>query len=72
MDALTTSHSSTTIQDMIMFIYSFMFEALGYFLRYLVEIENKIGKSMKTLRADCRQEHLSDQFKELLEQKGIV
>ena len=47
-------------------------EALECFRRYLIEVENQLDKSVKALRTDRGREYLSDQFRELCEEKGIV
>jgi len=47
-------------------------EALGYFQLHLAEAEKTSSKSVKTLRTDYGREYLSDQIKELCEQREIV
>ncbi|XP_020112140.1 uncharacterized protein LOC109726761 [Ananas comosus] len=46
-------------------------EALDYFKRFLVEVENQTERTLKVLRTDRGREYLSDQFIELCEKKGI-
>jgi transposase InsO family protein len=46
-------------------------EALNCFRRYMILVENQLDKSIKALRTDCGREYLSEQFKELCEEKGI-
>jgi len=38
-------------------------EALGYYQRYLDEVENKLIKSVKILKTDRGREYLINQFK---------
>src|SRR5436190_22390001 len=47
-------------------------EALRCFEAYLNEVENKLERKVKTLRTDRGREYLSEQFKELCSEKGIV
>jgi hypothetical protein len=47
------------------------YEALDCFQRFVVEVENQHEKSLKALRTNRRHEYLSDQFKDLCEEKGI-
>jgi transposase InsO family protein len=47
------------------------YEALDCFKRFVVEVENQHEKSLKALRTDLGREYLSDQFKDLCEEKGI-
>ena len=47
------------------------YEALDCFKRFVAEVENQHEKSLKTLRTDHGHEYLSDQFKDLCEEKGI-
>src|SRR5438045_8141928 len=47
-------------------------EALKCFEAYLNEVENKLERKVKTLRTDRGREYLSQQFKELCSEKGIV
>ena len=46
-------------------------EALNCFRRYMILVENQLDKSIKALRTDRGREYLSEQFKELCEEKGI-
>ena len=47
------------------------YEALDCFNRFVAKVENQHEKSLKTLRTNHRREYLSDQFKDLCEEKGI-
>ena len=47
-------------------------EALRCFEAYLNEVENKLERKVKTLRKDRGREYLSEQFKELCSERGIV
>ena len=47
-------------------------ETLDCFKRFLVEVENKHEKGLKTFRTDRGRKYLSDQFKELCVEKGIL
>uniref|UniRef100_A0A2N9EKE5 Integrase catalytic domain-containing protein n=1 Tax=Fagus sylvatica TaxID=28930 RepID=A0A2N9EKE5_FAGSY len=47
------------------------YEALDCFKRFVAEVENQHEKSLKALRTDRGREYLSDQFKDLCEEKGI-
>jgi transposase InsO family protein len=47
------------------------YEALDCFKRFVAEVENQHEKSLKALRTDHGREYLSDQFKDLCEEKGI-
>src|SRR4051812_14444940 len=47
-------------------------EALKCFEAYLNEVENKLERKVKTLRTDRGREYLSEQFKELCSERGIV
>ena len=47
-------------------------EALDYFKRFVVEVENKHEKGLRTLRTNRGREYLSYQFKEFCEEKGIL
>ena len=46
-------------------------EALDCFRRYLNLVENQLDQTIKTLRTDRGREYLSDQFKDLCDEKGI-
>jgi len=54
------------------YLISLKFEVLRCIQRYLIEVENRLSKSVKTLRTHYGREYMSDQFKELCEQKGII
>ena len=47
-------------------------EALECFRRYVTLVENQLDKTIKCLRTDRGGEYLSEQFKELCDEKGIV
>uniref|UniRef100_A0A2N9HPJ0 Integrase catalytic domain-containing protein n=1 Tax=Fagus sylvatica TaxID=28930 RepID=A0A2N9HPJ0_FAGSY len=47
------------------------YEALDCFKRFVAEVENQHEKSLKALQTDRGREYLSDQFKDLCEEKGI-
>ena len=47
-------------------------EALERFKEFKNEVQNQLGKSIKTLRSDRGGEYLSQDFDELLEEWGIV
>uniref|UniRef100_A0A2N9H4X0 Integrase catalytic domain-containing protein n=1 Tax=Fagus sylvatica TaxID=28930 RepID=A0A2N9H4X0_FAGSY len=47
------------------------YEALDCFKRFVAEVKNQHEKSLKALRTDRGREYLSDQFKDLCEEKGI-
>ena len=47
-------------------------EALDYFRRYMILVENQLDKSIKALRTNRESEYLSEQFKELCDEKGIM
>ena len=47
------------------------YEVLDCFKRFVLEVENQHEKSIKTLQTDCEREYLSDQFKDLCEEKWI-
>ena len=47
-------------------------EALDCFRRYMRLVENQLDKSIKALRTDRGHEYLSEQFKELCDEKGIA
>ena len=47
-------------------------EALDCFRRYMRLVENQLDKSIKALRTNRGREYLSEQFKELCDEKGIA
>ena len=47
-------------------------DALNYFKRFLTMVENQLDQIVKTLRTDRGRQYLSDQFKRLCYEKGIV
>ena len=54
------------------YLISHKYEALDCFIKYLNEVENQLDKKVKVLRTDRGGEYLSDQFKKLCEEKGII
>ena len=54
------------------YLISHKYEALDCFIKYLNEVENQLDKKVKVLRTDRGKEYLSDQFKKLCEEKGII
>jgi transposase InsO family protein len=54
------------------YLISHKFEALDCFRRYVSLVENQLDKSIKALRTDRGREYLSEQFKELCDEKGIM
>ncbi|OMO92476.1 hypothetical protein CCACVL1_06836 [Corchorus capsularis] len=47
-------------------------EALNCFRLYVALVENQLGQSIKVLRTDRGREYLSEKFKELCDEKGIL
>ena len=47
-------------------------KALDCFIRYLNKVENQLEHKVKTLRTDHGGEYLSDQFKTMCNEKGII
>ncbi|CAL2238709.1 unnamed protein product [Prunus armeniaca] len=70
-----TSYLLTFIDDYTRYGYIYLiahrYEALDCFKRFIAEVENQTEKSLKALRTDSEREYLSEQFKELCENKGI-
>ena len=70
------SYFITFIDDYSRFGYVYLIshksEALYCFRRFVHDVENQMDKSLKTLRTDRGREYLSDQFRSLCEEKGIV
>ena len=54
------------------YLISHKFEALDCFRRYVSLVENQLDNSIKALRTDRGREYLSEQFKELYDEKGIM
>ena len=54
------------------YLISHKYEALDCFIKYLNEVENQLDKKVKVLRTDRGREYLSDLFKKLCEEKGII
>ena len=53
------------------YLVSHKLEALDCFRKFVNLVENQKERTIKTLRTDCGREYLSDQFRELYENKGI-
>ena len=70
------SYFLTLIDDYLQYDYvyllSHLHKALNCFKRFVVEVENKHEKGLKTFRTDHGREYLSYQFKEFCEEKGIL
>ena len=70
------SYFLTLIDDYSRYGYVYLLshrhEALDCFKRFMVEVENKHEKGLKTFKTDRRCEYLSNQFKELCEEKEIL
>ena len=47
------------------------YEALDCFKRFVAEVENQYENSLKALQIDHGHEYLSNQFRDLCEEKGI-
>ena len=54
------------------YLISYKSEALDCFRRYMRLVENQLDKSIKAFRTDHGHEYLSEQFKELCDEKGIA
>ena len=54
------------------YLISHKYEVLDYFIKFLNEVENQLDKKVKALRTDRGRECLSEQFKKLCEEKGII
>lgn len=54
------------------YLISYKSEVLECLRRYLNVVENQIDRKVKTLRTDRGREYLSDEFKELCNDKGII
>ena len=71
-----TFYFLTLIDDYLQYGYVYLIshhhEALNCFKHFVVEVENKNEKGLKTFRTDCGHEYLSHQFKEFCEEKGIL
>ena len=55
-----------------MYLISHKFEALDCFIRYMNEVENQTERKVKTLRTDRGGEYLSDMFKIIYNDRGIL
>ena len=53
------------------FLISHKFEALECFRKYINLVENQLDKRIKMLRTNRGREYLSDEFKQLCDDKGI-
>ena len=71
----SASYFLTFIDDYTQYAYvqliAHRYEVLDCFKRFVAEVENQHEKSLKALRNDRGREYLSDQFKDLCEEKGI-
>ena len=47
-------------------------QALDCFIKFINLVENQLDKKIKALRIDRGREYLSDQFKQLCDENGIV
>ncbi|KAL0342871.1 UNVERIFIED_CONTAM: Copia protein [Sesamum angustifolium] len=56
----------------LVYLLSHRSEALECFNRFLAEVENQREMNLKVLRTDSGQEYLSEQFKRICEDKGII
>ena len=69
------SYFLTFIDDYMRYGYILLiahrYEALDCFKRFVAEVENRHEKSLKALRTNRGREYLSNQFKDLCEEKGI-
>jgi len=69
------SYFLTLIDDYTRYGYVYLlshrYEVLDCFKRFLAEVENQTEKTLKSFRTDRGREYLSDQFRELCEEKGI-
>ena len=69
------SYFITFIDDYTRYGYVYLLthrhEALDCFKRFVAEVENQKEKKLKSFRTDRGREYLSDQFRELCEEKGI-
>ena len=54
------------------YLLSLRSEALDCFKRFLAEVENQNETNLKILRTDRGREYLSDQFRQICEEKGIM
>ena len=71
-----SSYFITFIDDYSHFGYVYLIshksEALDSFRRFVHEVKNQMDKSLKTPQTDRGREYLSDQFRNLCKEKGIV
>ena len=54
------------------YLISHKFQALNCFIKFMNLVENQLDKKIKALRINRGREYLSDQFKRLCDEKGIV
>jgi transposase InsO family protein len=47
-------------------------EALACFKKFIIFVENQLDRKVKALRTDRGREYLSDEFKQMCEEKGIL
>jgi transposase InsO family protein len=47
-------------------------EALTCFKKFIIFVENQLDRNVKALRTDRGREYLSDEFKQMCEEKGIL
>jgi len=52
-------------------LYIYKIEVLSCFIKYMNLVKNQLDMKIKTLQTDRRREYLSDQFKELCDERGI-
>ncbi len=68
----TSLHSLMTSQGMDMYLMKYKSEAFEKFREYKNEVENQIGKSIKTLQSDRGGEYLSTEFTQFLKDHRIL
>jgi Integrase core domain/GAG-pre-integrase domain len=51
---------------------SHKFEALAYFKKFIILVENQLDRNVKTIKTNHGREYLSDEFKQMCEEKGIL
>ena len=70
------SYFITFIDDFTRYNYVYLIshksEALDCFRCYMSLVDNQLNKSIKALRTNRGHEYLSEQFKELYDEKGIM
>ncbi len=45
---------------------------MNCFIKFFAMVENQLDRTVKVLHTDCGREYLSEQFKQLCQDKGIV